>query len=235
MIIFPAIDIYEGKVVRLLKGDYNKMTVYSENVVDKACEIEATGGEWLHLVDLEGAKEGTTSNFNYIEEICKKTGLKVEIGGGIRTEATIEKYINTGVDRIILGTKAATDKEFLKKMTDKFGEKIAVGIDVKEEKVAIKGWLEVTDKNIFDFVTELKEIGIKNIIVTDIAKDGAMSGINLSFYEKLSKFTDMDITASGGVTTLDDLIKLKNTDIYGAILGKAMYSGNIDLREVLKI
>ena len=235
MIIFPAIDIYEGKVVRLLKGDYHKMTIYSENVVDKACEIEAEGGEWLHLVDLEGAKEGNTPNFNYVEEICKKTGLKVEIGGGIRTEATIEKYIYAGVSRIILGTKAATDKDFLKKMTDKFGEKIAVGIDVKEEKVAIKGWLEVTNKNIFDFVTELKEIGIKNIIVTDIAKDGAMNGINVSFYEKLSKFTDMDITASGGVTTLDDLIRLKNTGIYGAILGKAMYTGNIDLREALKI
>ena len=235
MIIFPAIDIYEGKVVRLLKGDYNKMTIYSENVVDKACEIEAEGGEWLHLVDLEGAKEGNTPNFNYVEEICKKTGLKVEIGGGIRTEANIEKYINAGVDRIILGTKAATDKDFLEKMTDKYREKIAVGIDVKDEKVAIKGWLEVTDKNIFDFVTELKEVGIKNIIVTDIAKDGAMSGINVSFYEKLSKFTDMDITASGGVTTLDDLIRLKNTGIYGAILGKAMYTGNVDLREALKI
>ena len=198
MIIFPAIDIYEGKVVRLLKGDYNKMTVYSENVVDKACEIEAAGGEWLHLVDLEGAKEGSAPNFNYVEEICKKTGLKVEIGGGIRTEATIKKYINAGADRIILGTKAATDKDFLKKMTDKYRERIAVGIDVKEEKVA-------------------------------------MDGINVSFYEKLSKFTDMDITASGGVTTLDDLIKLKNTGIYGAILGKAMYTGNIDLREALEI
>ena len=134
-----------------------------------------------------------------------------------------------------MGTKAATDRDFLKKMAGKFGEKIAVGIDVKDEKVAIKGWLEVTNKNIFDFVTELKEIGIKNIIVTDIAKDGAMSGINIPFYEKLSKFTDMDITASGGVTTLDDLIRLKNTGIYGAILGKAMYTGNIDLREALKI
>ena len=235
MIIFPAIDIYEGKVVRLLKGDYNKMTIYSENVVDKAYEIEAAGGEWLHLVDLEGAKEGSAPNFNYVEEICKKTGLKVEIGGGIRTEATVEKYINAGADRIILGTKAATDKDFLKKMTDKYRERIAVGIDVKEEKVAIKGWLEVTNKNIFDFVTELKEIGIKNIIVTDIVKDGAMNGINVSFYEKLSKFTDMDITASGGVTTLDDLIRLKDIGIYGAILGKAMYTGNIDLREALKI
>ena len=235
MIIFPAIDIYEGKVVRLLKGDYNKMTVYSENVVDKACEIEAAGGEWLHLVDLEGAKEGSTPNFNYVEEICKKTGLKVEIGGGIRTKATIEKYINAGVARIILGTKAATDKDFLKKMTDKYRERIAVGIDVKEEKVAIKGWLEVTNKNIFDFVTELKEIGIKNIIVTDIAKDGAMSGINTAFYEKLMAHTDMNITASGGVTRLDDLMELKKAGLYGAILGKAMYTGNIDLREALKV
>lgn len=135
MIIFPAIDIYEGKVVRLLKGDYSKMTVYSENVAEKAREIEAEGGEWVHLVDLEGAREGTAPNFRYVEEICKKTKLKVEIGGGIRTDETVEKYINAGVSRIILGTKAATDRDFLKKMMDKFGEKIAVGIDAKEERV----------------------------------------------------------------------------------------------------
>ena len=235
MIIFPAIDMYEGKVVRLLKGDYNKMTVYSENVVEKAVEIEKAGAKWLHLVDLEGAKEGSTPNFSYVEEICKKTGLKVEIGGGIRSSETIEQYISVGVDRIILGTKAATDGAFLKEMADKFGDKIAVGIDVKDEKVAIKGWLEVLDKNIFDFVGELREIGIKNIIVTDIAKDGAMSGINTAFYEKLIAYTDMNITASGGVTRLDDLVELKIAGLYGAILGKAMYTGNIDLREALKI
>jgi 1-(5-phosphoribosyl)-5-[(5-phosphoribosylamino)methylideneamino]imidazole-4-carboxamide isomerase len=227
--------MYEGKVVRLLKGDYNKMTVYSENVVEKAVEIEAAGAKWLHLVDLEGAKEGSTPNFSYVEEICKKTGLKVEIGGGIRSSETIEQYISVGVDRIILGTKAATDGAFLKEMADKFGDKIAVGIDVKDEKVAIKGWLEVLDKNIFDFVGELREIGIKNIIVTDIAKDGAMSGINTAFYEKLIAYTDMNITASGGVTRLDDLVELKKAGLYGAILGKAMYTGIIDLREALKV
>ena len=235
MIIFPAIDMYEGKVVRLLKGNYDKMTVYSEKVVEKAFEIESLGAEWLHLVDLEGAKEGTTPNFSYVEEICKKTGLKVEIGGGIRSSETIEQYLLVGVDRIILGTKAATDGEFLREMADKFGDKIAVGIDVKDEKVAIKGWLEVLDKNIFDFVGELREIGVKNIIVTDIAKDGAMSGINTAFYEKLIAHTDMDITASGGVTRLDDLVELKKAGLYGAILGKAMYTGNIDLREALKV
>lgn len=235
MIIFPAIDMYEGKVVRLLKGNYNKMTVYSENVVEKAVEIESLGAEWLHLVDLEGAKEGTTPNFSYVEEICKKTGLKVEIGGGIRSSETIEQYLLVGVNRIILGTKAATDGDFLREMADKFGDKIAVGIDVKDEKVAIKGWLEVLDKNIFDFVGELREIGVKNIIVTDIAKDGVMSGINASFYEKLNAYTDMDITASGGVTRLDDLMELKKAGLYGAILGKAMYTGNIDLREALKV
>ena len=235
MIIFPAIDMYEGKVVRLLKGNYNKMTVYCDNVLEKAVEIESLGAEWLHLVDLEGAKEGTTPNFSYVNEICKKTGLKVEIGGGIRSEETIEQYLSVGVDRIILGTKAATDGEFLREMSDKFGDKIAVGIDVKDEKVAVKGWLEVLDKNIFDFVGELREIGVKNIIVTDIAKDGAMSGINASFYEKLNAYTDMDITASGGVTRLDDLMELKKAGLYGTILGKAMYTGNIDLREALKV
>ena len=235
MIIFPAIDMYESKVVRLLKGDYDKMTVYSEKVVEKAVEIESLGAEWLHLVDLEGAKEGTTPNFCYVKEICKKTGLKVEIGGGIRSSETIEQYLLVGVDRIILGTKAATDGAFLKEMADKFGDKIAVGIDVKDEKVAIKGWLEVLDKNIFDFVGELRGIGVKNIIVTDIAKDGAMSGINTAFYEKLMAHTDMNITASGGVTRLDDLVELKKAGLYGAILGKAMYKGNIDLREALKV
>ncbi len=235
MIIFPAIDIYEGKVVRLLKGDYSKMTIYSENVAEKAREIEAEGGEWVHLVDLEGAREGTSPNFRYVEEICKKTKLKVEIGGGIRTDETVEKYINAGVGRIILGTKAATDRDFLKKMTDKFGEKIAVGIDAKEERVAVKGWKEVLDKNIFDFISELNETGIKNIIVTDIAKDGAMSGINAGLYEKLIKLTAMDITASGGVTSLSDIIRLKEIGVYGAILGRAMYTGNIDLREALTI
>ena len=235
MIIFPAIDIYEGKAVRLLKGDYNKMTVYNENVVEKALEIEAEGGEWIHLVDLEGAKYGNTANFNYVEEICKKTRLKVEIGGGIRTSTNIEKYVDVGVNRIILGTKAATDRTFLEEMVEKFGEKIAVGIDVREEKVAIKGWLETLEKGIFEFVRELKEVGIKNIIVTDIAKDGAMSGINTELYEKLVKFTDMDITASGGVTELSDLFKLKELGVYGAILGKAMYTGKIDLREALNI
>ena len=235
MIIFPAIDIYEGKVVRLLRGDYSKMTIYSENVAEKAREIEAEGGEWVHLVDLEGAREGTSPNFRYVEEICKKTKLKVEIGGGIRTDETVEKYINAGVGRIILGTKAATDRDFLKKMTDKFGEKIAVGIDAKEERVAVKGWEEVLDKNIFDFIAELKETGIKNIIVTDIAKDGAMSGINAGLYEKLIKLTAMDITASGGVTSLSDIIRLKEIGVYGAILGRAMYTGNIDLREALTI
>ena len=235
MIVFPAIDIYEGKAVRLLKGDYNKMTVYSDNVVEKALEIEAEGGEWVHLVDLEGAKNGNTANFNYIEEICKKTKLKVEIGGGIRTFANIEKYVEVGVNRIILGTKAATDRAFLEKMVEKFGEKIAVGIDVKEEKVAIKGWLEVIEKDIFEFVGELKEVGVKNIIVTDISKDGAMNGINTELYEKLMRFTDIDITASGGVTELTDLEKLKALGVYGAILGKAMYIGKINLREALKI
>ena len=235
MIIFPAIDIYEGKAVRLLKGDYEKMTVYSNDVVKKAKEIERTGSEWVHLVDLEGAKDGTTPNFSYVEDICKKTRLKVEVGGGIREMKTIERYINAGVSRVILGTKAATDGDFTKEAADKFGDKIAVGVDVKEENVAIKGWKEILDKDIYTFVRELETIGVKNIIVTDIAKDGAMSGVNSKLYSKLLKFTDIAVTASGGVTELADLVKLKELGLYGAILGKAMYTGNIDLREALTI
>lgn len=235
MILFPAIDLYDRKVVRLLKGDYEKMTVYSDDPVKTAKNIESMGGSWLHLVDLEGAKDGTTPNFDVVSAIAKETGLKVEIGGGIRSFETIEKYLDAGVSRVILGTKAVKDPEFLKEAVSKWGDKIAVGVDAKNGKVAVNGWLDVLDIDMFDFLQDIKEIGVKTAIVTDISKDGAMKGTNLPLYERLSKLSGIDITASGGVSTLDDLKALKAMNIYGAILGKAMYNGAIELSEALKL
>lgn len=235
MILFPAIDLYDRKVVRLLKGDYEKMTVYSDDPVKTAKNIESMGGSWLHLVDLEGAKDGTTPNFPVVEAIVKETGLKVEIGGGIRSFETIEKYLDAGVSRVILGTKAVKDPEFLKDAVSRWEEKIAVGVDAKDGHVAVNGWLDVLDIDMFDFLQDIKEIGVKTAIVTDISKDGAMKGTNLPLYEKLSEISGIDITASGGVSTLDDLRALKAMNIYGAILGKAMYNGAIELSEALKL
>lgn len=235
MILFPAIDLYDHKVVRLLKGDYKKMTVYSDDPLATAKNIEGMGGKWLHLVDLEGAKDGTTPNFDVVSAIAKETGLKVEIGGGIRSFETIEKYLNAGVQRVILGTKAVKDPGFLKEAVSKWGDKIAVGVDAKDGKVAVNGWMDVLDIDMFDFLQDIKEMGVKTAIVTDISKDGAMKGTNLPLYERLSKLSGIDITASGGVSTLDDLKALKAMDIYGAILGKAMYNGAIVLSEALEL
>ena len=235
MILFPAIDLYDHKVVRLLKGDYEKMTVYSDDPLATAKNIESMGGKWLHLVDLEGAKDGTTPNFDVVSAIAKETGLKVEIGGGIRSFETIEKYLNAGVQRVILGTKAVKDPGFLKEAVSKWEDKIAVGVDAKNGKVAVNGWMDVMDIDMFDFLQDIKEMGVKTAIVTDISKDGAMKGTNLPLYERLSKLSGIDITASGGVSTLDDLKALKAMDIYGAILGKAMYNGAIELSEALNL
>ncbi len=235
MLLFPAIDLYDHKVVRLVKGDYNQMTVYSDDPLATAKKIEAMGGQWLHLVDLEGAKDGTTPNFDVVEAIAKETGLNVEIGGGIRSFETIEKYLDAGVSRVILGTKAVTDKAFLQEAISRWGDRIAVGVDAKDGKVAVKGWLEVLDVDMFDFLENLRDMGVKTAIVTDISKDGAMKGTNLPLYERLSKLSGIDITASGGVSTLKDLRDLKAMKLYGAILGKAMYNGAIDLKDAIEV
>ena len=235
MELFPAIDLYEGKVVRLVKGDYQRMTVYSENPVETAKDIEAMGGNWLHLVDLEGAKDGTTPNFSVVQAIAKETKLNIEIGGGIRSMDTIAQYLDAGVNRVILGTKAVTDRAFLNAALTKYGERIAVGVDAKEGKVAVKGWLEVLDVDMIDFIKELRELGVATVIVTDIAKDGAMQGTNLKLYRTLSSIPDIKITASGGISSLEDLKELKNMNLYGAILGKAMYTGAVKLKEAITL
>ena len=230
MYILPAIDLYNGSAVRLSKGDYNNMTVYSDNPPEFAEKFHKSGAEYLHVVDLEGAKDGTTANFETVKAIIDKTDMKVEIGGGIRTDAIIKKYIDAGVSRVILGTGAVMDSLFLERSVRNYGDKIAVGV----EYVAIKGWLEVTEVKCFDFCRGLERIGVKTIICTDISKDGMLGGTNTELYKKLNDNFDMNIIASGGISSLDDIRKLSEFNIYGAILGKAIYEGAIDLKEAVE-
>ena len=234
MIIFPAIDLYDKKAVRLYKGDYQNMTVYSENPIEIARDFELTGATHIHMVDLEGAKDGTTPNLDIVRQVANETSLFVEIGGGIRDMTTVEKYLSAGVGRVILGTAAVTNPEFLKEAVTKYGDKIAVGADVKDGFIAIKGWLEKSQITLEDFLCDMQNIGVKYIICTDISKDGAMRGTNLELYKKLSQKYSMNITASGGVSTLDDVKKLREMNIYGAIIGKAYYIGAIDLKDALE-
>lgn len=234
MNIFPAIDLYSGKAVRLFKGDYSKMTVYSENPLEVARDFEQKGAEFIHLVDLEGAKDGTTPNFETIKSIAENTRLFTEIGGGIRSMETVEKYLGAGVDRVILGTAAVENQDFLKAAVNKYGEKIAVGVDIKDGFVAVKGWTEASSYSCFDFCEKMRETGVKTLICTDISKDGAMQGTNRELYRELAEKFDIDIVASGGVSTLDDIKALKKLGLYGAIIGKAYYIGAIDLKEALE-
>ena len=234
MIIFPAIDLYDKKAVRLYKGDYQNMTVYSENPIEIARDFENSGATHIHMVDLEGAKDGTTPNIDIVRQVANETNLFVEIGGGIRDMATVEKYLAAGVGRVILGTAAVTNPKFLKEAVSKYGDKIAVGADVKDGYIAIKGWLEKSEKTLEDFLCDMQNIGVKYIICTDISKDGAMRGTNLELYKELSKKYSMNITASGGVSTLDDVKELRKMNVYGAIIGKAYYIGAINLKDALE-
>ena len=235
MHIFPAIDLYEKKAVRLYKGDYDKMTVYSDDPLAVARDFEKKGAKFIHLVDLEGAKFGTTPNIDVVSTIAQSTSLFTEIGGGIRNFETVKKYFEAGVDRVILGTAAVTDESFLLEAIKTYGEKIAVGVDIKDGKVAIKGWIEKSELDAFDFCEKLQKIGVKTIICTDISKDGAMKGANHALYSKLSEKFDMQIVASGGVSSMSDVRKLSALNIYGAIIGKAYYTGAIDLREAIEV
>lgn len=235
MELFPAIDLIGGCAVRLVKGDYAQKTVYSENPGEVARSFAAAGAKYLHVVDLEGAKDGGTPNLETIRNIVETGGLLVEVGGGIRSEEVIQKYLDAGVFRVILGTAAVQNPAFLEEMVQKYGEKIAVGVDIKDGMVAIKGWTEVSAESCFDFCEKLQKIGVKTIICTDISKDGLLSGTNLELYKELSEKFSVDIVASGGVTTLDDVKKLADMGLYGAILGKALYTGNIDLKAAVEL
>ena len=235
MLVFPAIDLYGGSAVRLLKGDYKQMTVYSTDPLAVAKDFEAAGAEFIHMVDLEGAKDGTTPNLATVAAIAANTRLKVEIGGGIRSMETVEKYLSAGVYRVILGTAAITDPDFLKAALAKYGEHIAVGADIKDGFVAIKGWLETSSVSCEDFFTQMQALGVRTVICTDISKDGAMKGTNRALYAALSARFSVDIVASGGVSTLEDIEALRDMGLYGAIVGKAYYVGAIDLKEAIAL
>lgn len=234
MILFPAIDLYEKKAVRLYKGDYANMTVYSENPIEIANDFAAKGCTHIHMVDLEGAKDGNTPNIAVVEQVAKETSLFVEIGGGIRNMETVERYLNAGVSRVILGTAAVNDETFLRAAVEKYKDAIAVGADVKDGYIAIKGWLEKSAVTLEAFLQKMENIGVKNVICTDISKDGAMKGTNLDLYRQLSQQFQLDITASGGVSSMEDIRRLRQMNIYGAIIGKAYYTGAIDLAEALE-
>ncbi len=234
MRIFPAIDLFGGKAVRLFKGDYNKMTVYSDNPVKVGLDFKESGAKFMHVVDLEGAKTGDTPNFETVKSLCS-LGLFTEVGGGIRNMATINKYVDVGVSRVILGTAAVTDRKFLVEAVKTYGDKIAVGVDIKDQLVAIKGWTEKSDLNAIDFCKDLEEIGVTTIICTDISKDGAMKGTNVDLYKELSKKTKLNIIASGGVSDIEDIKRLKGCNLYGAIIGKAYYTGAISIKKAIEV
>lgn len=234
MILFPAIDIVDGKAVRLYKGKYDQMTVYSENPAEIALDFKACGATHIHIVDLEGARDGGTPNLETVLEIKKQSGLFCEIGGGIRSMEVVDRYLEAGVDRVIIGTAAIEDETFLRQAVDKYGDKIAVGADIREGFIAVKGWIERSQVTADEFFENMQNIGVKTIICTDINRDGAMVGTNLDLYRTMSRRYNVNITASGGVSSMDDINALNSMDMYGAIIGKAYYIGAIDLKEAVK-
>ena len=234
MLIFPAIDLYNGKAVRLYKGDYAQMTIYSENPTEIAEAFYQQGASCLHLVDLEGAKTGETPNLETIKRIRTAAPLFIEVGGGVRSMGVVERYLDAGIDRVILGTAAVTDPAFLRQAVEKYKDKIAVGVDVKDGKVAIRGWTEKSAIDAFDFCRELQTLGVQTVICTDISRDGAMQGTNRALYGELSKLFSLNIVASGGVSSIEDVKALRALELYGAIIGKAYYTGAIDLKEALE-
>lgn len=235
MNIFPAIDIIDAKAVRLYKGDYNQKTVYNDSPLSVAMGFKEAGAEYIHIVDLDGAKSGDTPNADIVSDIARTAGLKVEIGGGIRSERVIQKYLDAGVIRVILGTIAIENPAFTEEMIKKYGSAIAVGIDISDGYVATKGWTEITKVSCDEMFGRMENIGVKTVICTDISKDGAMSGTNLELYKTLSTKYSIDIVASGGVSSIADVKALKSMNMYGAILGKALYEGAVDLKEAIEV
>lgn len=234
MLILPAIDLYEGRAVRLLYGDYNKMTVYNDDPCAVARDFLAAGASEIHVVDLEGARDGKTPNLAVVRAIAAIPGLSVEIGGGIRTLDTVRAYLGAGVRRVILGTAAVTDEAFLGAALAEFGDAIAVSVDIRDGKVAIKGWTEDSGLCAYDFCRHLDALGVRTLISTDITKDGAMQGANHELYRTLSRELSMNIIASGGVSSMDDVRRLSALGIYGAIIGRAYYTGAISLPDAIK-
>ncbi len=235
MIIYPAIDIYDGKAVRLFKGDYSQMTVYSSQPVEVARDFVRCGADYIHLVDLQGAKSGNTDNLQTVCAIKAATNAFCQIGGGIRSMEVVDKYLSAGIDRVILGTAAVSDEAFLLSAVEKYAERIAVGIDIRDGYVAIKGWTETSRWEAFAFCEKMQKIGIKTLICTDISRDGAMQGANHSLYERLNSEFDMQIIASGGVSSLEDVKHLAAMELHGAIIGKAYYTGAVSLKDAIEV
>ena len=234
MQIFPAIDLRDGKVVRLYQGDYDKMTVYGEDPCAAAQAFADAGAKYLHVVDLDGAKDGSTANYETIAAIAKQSGLYIEVGGGIRTEERIRRYLGCGVDRCILGTVAVTDFDFTAAMAQKYGGNIAVGVDARDGYVAINGWKELSSERGIDFCRRLHAAGVQSVIYTDISRDGAEQGTNLALYRELAQIRGLHVTASGGISSIEELRELQRIGTHAAILGKALYTGRLDLAAVLK-
>jgi len=235
MKIYPAIDLFEGKAVRLKRGDYEQMTIYNDNPLSVALGFKKSGASALHVVDLEGAKSGEPANFEIIKEIASETGLFIQVGGGIRTNETIEQYLAAGIKRVILGTAAVSTPGFLQEAVDKYGEAIAVSVDIKDGFVAIKGWTEVSSQNAVSFCESVDKLGVKTLICTDISKDGMLSGTNIELYKTLKQKISIGIIASGGVSTFDEITTLNKIGIDGTILGKALYTGDIDLTKAVAL
>ncbi len=234
MILLPAIDLHHGCAVRLLRGDYNKMTVYNEHPEEIAEEFAKAGASYIHVVDLEGAKAGEPVNLASVEAIIRRSGLKIELGGGIRSIETVKTYLNAGVSRVILGTAALKDPQFLEHAVRTFGSAIAVGVDIRDGNVAVNGWTEDSGIEFRSFCRKMEQLGVETVICTDISKDGAMQGTNRKLYAELQQELRMNIIASGGVSSLDDIRALAEMKLYGAILGKAFYTGAVDLKEALR-
>lgn len=235
MRLYPAIDMIDGQCVRLVQGDYNQKSTFSENPVEVALKWRDLGGEFIHLVDLDGARKGNMPNFETIVNIAKTLDIPIEVGGGIRDMEAVEKYLENGINRVIIGTSAIRNPEFVKEAVEKYGDRIVVGIDAKDGMVAVSGWEEVSDVSALELAKQMEKIGVKTIIYTDIATDGMLSGPNVSAMKEMAEYTTMDVVASGGVTSLEDLKELSKTGVEGAIIGKALYTGHIDLKEAIKL
>jgi len=233
MIIYPAIDLYEGKAVRLKRGDYDQMTVYSDDPVSVALGFKKDGATALHIVDLEGARSGKPANYEIIKKIAAETDMFIQAGGGVRTQETINKYLDIGVNRVILGTAAVSKPDLMREMADKFGKAVAISVDIKEGFVAIKGWTEVSNQNALNFCVAVENLGVQTLICTDISKDGMLKGTNMELYHILRSKLTINLIASGGVTTLDEIKSLSDLKMDGTILGKALYTGNIELKEAI--
>lgn len=234
MVIYPAIDMKDKSCVRLTQGSYDKVTVYESNPVKVAKRWESEGASYIHLVDLDGARDGNRVNESVVKDIVKSIDIPVQLGGGIRDTETIEAFLSYGVSQVIVGTAALKNKPWIKEMIEEYGDKIIVSIDAKKGYIATDGWEKISDTKAIDYIKELESYGLRRIVYTDIEKDGMLEGPNFNIYQELKSESNVEIIASGGITTVEDLKKLKEIDVYGAIIGKALYNGNLSLQEALK-